>query len=77
MVGWGDVRYTLAIGAAAAWLSWLGLYTAIFLATLMVALVGIGLLVLRRANRATQLPQGPFLYVGTLAAAVLLTCRFP
>jgi hypothetical protein len=50
MVHWGDVRYALAVGAAAAWPGWLALYSAIFIATLMSALVGLGLLVLRPAG---------------------------
>jgi leader peptidase (prepilin peptidase) / N-methyltransferase len=72
MVHWGDVRYALAVGAAAAWPGWLALYAAIFMATLIAALVGLGLLALRRASLTTQLPQGHFLYAGTLLAVVLL-----
>jgi leader peptidase (prepilin peptidase)/N-methyltransferase len=72
MVHWGDVRYALAVGAAAAWAGWLALYVGIFLATLMAALVGLALLALRRASLTTQLPLGPFLYTGTLVAVMLL-----
>lgn len=72
MVHWGDVRYALAVGAAAAWVGWLAIYAAIFLATLMAALVGLALLALRRASLTTQLPLGPFLYTGTLVAVILL-----
>ncbi|MBN1171068.1 MAG: prepilin peptidase [Micromonosporaceae bacterium] len=71
MVHWGDVRYGLAVGAAAAWSGWLTLYAAVFLATLVAALVGLGLLLLRRASLTTYLPQGPFLYGGTLLAVLL------
>jgi len=71
----GDVRYGLAIGAAAAWVGWLALYTAAFLASLAVALVGVGLILTGRATRKSQLPQGPFMYAATLLAVVLLFCR--
>jgi leader peptidase (prepilin peptidase)/N-methyltransferase len=71
-VGWGDVRYALAVGAAAAWVGWLTLYAAAVLATLAAALVGVVLIVARRARLTTHLPQAPFLYSGTLLAVALL-----
>ncbi len=72
LVHWGDARYALAVGAGAAWVGWLALYVAAFLATLGAALVGVALVVTRRAGVKYQLPQGPFWYVGTLLAVVLL-----
>src|SRR5438477_160734 len=60
LVHWGDVRYALAIGAAAAWPGWVTLYATAFLATLGAALVGLGLTVSGRAKLTTQLAQGPF-----------------
>jgi leader peptidase (prepilin peptidase)/N-methyltransferase len=59
LVHWGDVRYALAIGAAAAWPGWLTLYTAAFLGTLSAALVGVGLIASRRATLTTR--SGPIL----------------
>jgi leader peptidase (prepilin peptidase) / N-methyltransferase len=72
LVRWGDVRFVLAIGAASAFVGWLGLYAVAFLSTLLASIVGVGLIVARRATLATHLPQGPFLYVGTLVAVVVL-----
>jgi leader peptidase (prepilin peptidase) / N-methyltransferase len=72
LVHWGDVRYALAVGAAAAWAGWPTLYTAAFLATLSAALTGIGLILGRKASLATQLAQGPHWYGGALLALVLL-----
>jgi leader peptidase (prepilin peptidase)/N-methyltransferase len=72
LVHWGDVRYSLAVGAAAAWAGWLTLYAAAFLAMLSAALVGVGLVVSGRAKLTTHLAQGPFWYAGTLAALLLL-----
>jgi leader peptidase (prepilin peptidase)/N-methyltransferase len=72
LVHWGDVRYALAVGAAAAWPGWLSLYTAAFLATLLAALVGVGLIVVGRARLTTHIPQGPFWFAGTIFTLVLL-----
>jgi leader peptidase (prepilin peptidase)/N-methyltransferase len=71
-VHWGDVRYALAVGAAAAWTGWLALYVAAFLATLLGAVMGLGLLMTRRASLATHLAQGPFWYAGVLLAVMLV-----
>lgn len=71
---WGDVRYALATGAAAAWAGWPTLYTAAFVATLSAALTGAGLILWRKATLATQLAQGPHWYAGTLLALALLRC---
>jgi len=72
LVHWGDVRYALAIGAAAAWSGWLTLYAAAFLATLSAALAGVGLIVSGRAKLTTHLAQGPFWFGGTMLALLLL-----
>jgi leader peptidase (prepilin peptidase)/N-methyltransferase len=72
LVHWGDARYALAIGAAAAWTGWLTLYATAFLATLASSVVGIGLIVCGRATLKSQLPQGPYLYGATLIAVVLV-----
>jgi leader peptidase (prepilin peptidase) / N-methyltransferase len=61
-VRWGDVRFALAVGGAAAWVGWLALYATALLATAATAAVGIGLVAARRATRKTHLPQGPFWY---------------
>ena len=72
LVGWGDVRFALAIGAATTWVSWLALYTAAFLSSLAAALVGAHWIITRRANLTTPLPQGPFLYAGAISSVLLL-----
>jgi leader peptidase (prepilin peptidase)/N-methyltransferase len=72
LVHWGDVRYALAVGAAAAWPGWLTLYAAAFLSTLSAALVGVGLVVSCKATVKTHLAQGPFWLAGTILALLLL-----
>lgn len=70
-VGRGDVKYGAAIGAAAGWVSWFELYAAVTAATLLGALVGIGLIATGRASRRSHLPFGPCLLTGTLVVVVL------
>src|SRR6266508_74974 len=67
----GDVKYGAAIGGAAGWVSWFSLYAAVFTATFLGALVGIGLIATGRASRGSHLPFGPFLLTGTLLVVVL------
>jgi leader peptidase (prepilin peptidase)/N-methyltransferase len=71
-LGRGDVKYGAAIGAAAGWTSWLAVYAAIVAATLLGALAGIVLIIARQASRQTQLPFGPFLFLGTMLVVALL-----
>lgn len=72
LVHWGDVRYALAAGAAAAYVGWMGLYAAAFISTLVAAVVGGYMIMNRRATMATQLPQGPFMFAGTLITVALV-----
>ncbi|MEV6922958.1 hypothetical protein AB0M46_00390 [Dactylosporangium sp. NPDC051485] len=71
-VRWGDVRFALAVGGAAAWSGWLALYAMALLATGGTAAVGIGLVAARRASRKTHLPQGPFWYAAALVAVSVI-----
>jgi leader peptidase (prepilin peptidase)/N-methyltransferase len=71
-VGLGDVKYALAVGAAAGWVSWFAVYAAVFAATFLGALVSIGLLATRRASRRSYVAMGPFLFAGALLAVFLL-----
>jgi leader peptidase (prepilin peptidase)/N-methyltransferase len=70
-VRWGDVRFALAVGGAAAWVGWLALYATAMLAMLMAAVAGIGLIAARRATLRSHLPQGPFWYSAALIVIVL------
>jgi leader peptidase (prepilin peptidase) / N-methyltransferase len=71
-VRWGDVRFALAVGGAAAWAGWIALYAMALLATGATAAVGIGLVAARQATRKTHLPQGPFWYSAALIAVTLI-----
>ncbi|GAA1570076.1 hypothetical protein GCM10009827_109890 [Dactylosporangium maewongense] len=71
-VRWGDVRFALTVGGAAAWVGWLSLYATALLAMLAAAVVGVGFVAARRATLKTHLPQGPFWYSAALAIVALV-----
>lgn len=74
-VRWGDVRYALAIGSAASWVSLLTLYATAMLAALSAAVVGGFLVASRRASIRSHLPQGPFWATAALIAVVIIYRR--
>jgi leader peptidase (prepilin peptidase)/N-methyltransferase len=57
-MGYGDFKLFAALGA---WLGWQMLLPIILIAALVGALVGIVMITLRRQNRSTPIPFGPFL----------------
>jgi len=59
-MGYGDFKLLAALGA---WLGWKVLPGIVLLSSAVGALVGIGLIVLRRHDRAAPLPYGPYLAV--------------
>ncbi|MDX5364219.1 MAG: A24 family peptidase [Pseudazoarcus pumilus] len=57
-MGYGDFKLLAAIGA---WLGWQALPLVILLSSLVGAVVGISLIVLRQHERSTPIPFGPYL----------------
>ena len=70
-LGMGDVKLAALIGLVLGWLGWQVVVLGLFLGFLLQAVVGFLLLALRRAGRRTDLPFGPALLVGALAAALV------
>lgn len=70
-MGMGDVKLAGLLGLYLGWLGWPVVLTGLFLGFLGQAVLGIALLVARRADRRTELPFGPALLGGTLLAALL------
>ncbi|MEU9013336.1 A24 family peptidase [Streptomyces sp. NPDC048479] len=70
-MGFGDVKLALSLGVALGWYGWTVLFTGAFAGFLLGSLYGVGLMVLRRANRRTAIPFGPFMIVGALAGLLL------
>lgn len=70
-MGFGDVKLAIALGAALGWYGWATVVVGGIAGLLLAALYGTGLILLRRADRKTALPYGPFLCGGALAGVLL------
>jgi leader peptidase (prepilin peptidase)/N-methyltransferase len=70
-MGMGDVKLAGLLGLYLGWLGWPVVLTGLFLGFLVQALLGLALLAVRRVDRRTELPFGPALLAGALAAALL------
>ncbi len=71
-LAFGDVRLSLVVGFGLAWVSPVALLEGFFVANLLAAVVGFGLILVRRADRrAFAVPFGLYLALGT--ALVLAT----
>ncbi|MDH6225635.1 MULTISPECIES: A24 family peptidase [Streptomyces] len=72
-MGFGDVKLALTTGAVLGWYGWGVLLLGAFAGFLLGGLYGLALVVLRRADRRTEMPFGPFLlagaFLGLLAGA--------
>lgn len=66
-MGYGDFKLFAALGA---WLGWQNLPLILLLASVVGAVVGIGLILARRAGRDLQLPFGPYLAAAGFIALV-------
>ncbi len=64
-MGLGDVKLGFLIGLI---LGWPGTLLAVFLATSLGAIIGIGLIVAGKKKMKSEVPFGPFLVMGTLVA---------
>lgn len=72
-MGMGDVKLAGVIGMALAWLGWDVWVVGLFLAFLLGAVVGIGMIV-RGHGRGASMPFGPFMVSGAIIA-ILLTAQ--
>ena len=69
-MGFGDVKFAGVLGIYLGWLSWATVAVGAFLGFLLGGVVGVLLLVTRRATRKTGIPFGPFMIVGALLAVL-------
>lgn len=69
-MGFGDVKLAPVLGATLGWVSVSAAVVALVAAFALGALVGVGLMVARRAGRRSALPFGPFLLLGALLGLV-------
>ncbi|MFF4187920.1 prepilin peptidase [Streptomyces sp. NPDC001691] len=70
-MGLGDAKLALGLGAALGWYGPPVLLAGALLGLGLGALYGLGLLVLRRAGRATAIPYGPFLLAGAFGGLLI------
>ncbi|MFB7431700.1 prepilin peptidase [Streptomyces microflavus] len=70
-MGFGDVKLALALGVALGWYGWEVLFLGGFAGFLFGAAYGLGLVLLRRAGRRTDIPFGPFMIAGALTGILL------
>lgn len=63
-MGGGDVKLAGVLGMALGWIGWGALIVGAFAAFLIGGVVGIALMLTRRATRKTAVPFGPFMVVG-------------
>lgn len=63
-MGLGDVKLAAAVGLATAWIGWDGLVVGALAAFLLGGVLGIVLLLARRAGRRTAVPFGPWMITG-------------
>jgi leader peptidase (prepilin peptidase)/N-methyltransferase len=69
--GFGDVRFGSVLAGYVAWQGLSYVPVALLLAFVLCALVGIVLLIVRRAGRRTAIPFGPFLAAAALSVILL------
>jgi len=70
-LGLGDAKLAASAGAVLGWIGWRALLSGTFAAFALAGVYGGALLALHRATRSSQLPLGPFILLGTLAAIAL------
>ena len=71
-LGFGDVKLAAVLGLPLGWLGWSAVLLGGILPHLINGPVALGLLLTGRAGRRTELPLGPALLAGALAATVLV-----
>jgi leader peptidase (prepilin peptidase)/N-methyltransferase len=70
-MGMGDVKLAGVIGLMLGWFGWSALAVGTLAAFLLGALVGVGLIIARRASRTTGIPFGPWMLGGAWVGIML------
>lgn len=72
-MGFGDVKLAPVLGTSLGWYGWGAVVAGTFTAFVLGAVAGLVLLALRRADRGTAIPFGPFMLAGALGGLLLGT----
>jgi leader peptidase (prepilin peptidase)/N-methyltransferase len=70
-MGFGDVKLSGVLGLYTAWLGWDVWAAGLLLGFLLGGVFGIGLMLVNKGGRKTQVPFGPFMLLGTLLAILV------
>jgi leader peptidase (prepilin peptidase) / N-methyltransferase len=70
-MGLGDVKLAGPMGALLGWLSWQAVMLGVVIGFALVAVVGIAMILARRADRRSALPFGPFMLAGAWVAILV------
>ncbi len=70
-MGFGDVKLALPLGALLGWYGWTVLFAGAFAGFLLGGAYGLGLVLLRKADRKSAIPFGPFMIGGALLGLLL------
>lgn len=76
-LGFGDVKLSGVVGGFLGWFGASQTLAGFLLAWVLMAAVSLLLLALRRINRSSSLPFGPYLIIGAVAGAFLGPVMFP
>lgn len=69
-MGGGDVKLAALLGVALGWVGWAAVLVGVLAAFILGGLVGVALIVARRASRRTAIPFGPLLVAGSWVGIV-------
>jgi len=69
-MGGGDVKFAALVGLVLGWGGWSAVLAGVLAAFLLGGLVGLALILARRADRTTRIPFGPFLAAGTWVGTI-------
>jgi leader peptidase (prepilin peptidase)/N-methyltransferase len=67
-LGFGDVKFAIAIGFLTGYGSTIGTYVASMLAFILGSIVGLFLITIKGGGRKTKVPLGPFMFAGAIAS---------
>ncbi|GHJ35366.1 prepilin peptidase [Streptomyces sp. TS71-3] len=70
-MGLGDAKLALALGAALGWYGWTVLFVGFMAGLILGFCYGVGLMVLRRADRKAGIPFGPYMLGGAFLGLLL------
>lgn len=69
-MGFGDVKLAPVLGATLGWIGWQSAVVGLMAAFVLGGVIGVVLLVTRRAGRRSRIPFGPYLVAGTVIGIV-------